>query len=234
MSTDWLPGKRVEQLAMAKNWISILNKNAVKWSVPNSVETELEGLMEEAQDELADAMSAGRTAVTTAKCKAAFDKLTAKMRDIKDRYYKKPPLADPDYISLGLKPKDTIKTPVPPPTGQAEANITYPGPHLLMLHIKPLAGTTVDPRADYGYRIYYGLLPPGGATTEQATGPKRYLTKASPVGQDLPHSKFTKRQKELFDFPSDDSGKTVYFCIRYENSKGQAGPWGPVCQAIIP
>ena len=23
-------------------------------------------------------------------------------------------------------------------------------------------------------------------------------------------------------------------CIRYENSKGQSGPWGPVVQAVIP
>ena len=29
-------------------------------------------------------------------------------------------------------------------------------------------------------------------------------------------------------------GQTVYFCIRYENSKGKAGPWGPIFQAIIP
>jgi hypothetical protein len=35
----------------------------------------------------------------------------------------------------------------------------------------------------------------------------------------------------LFDFPADDSGKTVYSCIRLENSKGQAGP---VFSAVIP
>jgi hypothetical protein len=29
-----------------------------------------------------------------------------------------------------------------------------------MLHIKPLAGTITDARVDYGYRIYYGILPP--------------------------------------------------------------------------
>jgi hypothetical protein len=88
--------------------------------------------------------------------------------------------------------------------------------------MKPLAGTTIDTSADYGYRIYYGILPPGGATSEQAAGP------------DLPHGKFTKRRKELFDFPSDDSGKTAYFCIRYENAKGQGNPWGPVFFAVIP
>jgi hypothetical protein len=46
------------------------------------------------------------------------------------------------------------------------------------------------------------------------------------TGDDLPHSRFTRRQKELFDFPADDSGKTVYFCVRFENAKGEPGPWG--------
>jgi hypothetical protein len=27
---------------------------------------------------------------------------------------------------------------------------------------------------------------------------------------------------------------TVYFCLRYENSKGEAGPFGPVLSAVIP
>jgi hypothetical protein len=230
---DWMPGKRADQLAMAKEWYTVLNHNGQKWKIPDDAETAIEGLAETAQDALNLAISADRTPVITAKCKAAFDALTATMRDIKDRYFKTPPLTDADLISLGLKPKDTTKTPVADPAGQAEADVTYPGPHLLMLHIKPLSGTLIDNRADYGYRVYYGVMPPGGATVEEATGQRRYLMKAAAQGGDLPHSQFVRRRKELFVFPQEDSGKTAYFCIRYENSKGKAGPWGPVFQAVI-
>jgi hypothetical protein len=52
------------------------------------------------------------------------------------------------------------------------------------------------------------------------TGTKRELVKAPVSGDELPYSRFTRRKKELFDFPAEDSGKTVYFCIRYENAKG--------------
>jgi hypothetical protein len=31
-----------------------------------------------------------------------------------------------------------------------------------------------------------------------------------------------------------ESGMTVYYCIRYENNKGDKGPWGPMVQAVIP
>jgi hypothetical protein len=135
---------------------------------------------------------------------------------------------------LGLKPKDATKTPVAPPAGQAEADVTYPGPHLLMLHLKPMAGTALDPRADHGYRVYYGILPPGGATAEEAARTHRYLMHVPVSGEDLPSSQFTRRRRELLDFPAEDSGKTAYFSVRYENAKGQKGPWGPVFTAVIP
>jgi hypothetical protein len=40
---------------------------------------------------------------------------------------------------------------------------------------------------------------------------------------------------ERFSFPG-DTGKTVYFCIRYENSKGGEegeGDWGPMFTATV-
>ncbi|MDR1250218.1 MAG: hypothetical protein LBK63_13070, partial [Treponema sp.] len=55
-------------------------------------------------------------------------------------------------------------------------------------------------------------------------------------GNDLPHSLFTHRKKFRFDFDG-DSGKTVYFCLRYENEKGGKdgeGPFGPILSAIVP
>jgi hypothetical protein len=156
------------------------------------------------------------------------------MRLIKDRCLKQPPLTDANMVAFGLKPKDTVRTRVAVPAGQAEADVTYPGPHLLMLHIKPLSGTAIDPRADHGYRIYYGIMPPGGATVEQATGHSRYLMKAPVSGEDLPHSQFTRRRRETMVLSPADSGKTAHFCIRFENSKGEAGPWGPLFSAVIP
>jgi len=27
---------------------------------------------------------------------------------------------------------------------------------------------------------------------------------------------------------------TAFFCARYENQKGERGPWGPVASAVVP
>jgi hypothetical protein len=48
------------------------------------------------------------------------------------------------------------------------------------------------------------------------------------------HSRFTCCQSFIFDSEQSDSGKTVYFCIRFENAKGEPGPWGPMLSAVIP
>jgi hypothetical protein len=224
----------LEQLAMAKIWHAVLSIKGAQWGVTNAEIDEMADFTENAEKALAKAMSVERTVVITAKCREAFNALIAFMRGLKNRKFFSPPLTDADFVSLGLKPKDTTQTPVPEPVGQAEADVTYPGPHLLKLHIKPLEGTRRDPLFHYGCRIYYGVMPHGGATLKQAAGANHYLMAAPVQGEDLPRSTLTRRKKETMVFSASDSGKTAYFCIRYENSKGDSGPWGPVFSAVIP
>jgi hypothetical protein len=219
---------------MAETWHSVLLVKGTQWQITNAEVSELADLIEDAGNALAKTVSGDRTAVITAKCREAFGALIAFMRNMKNRRFFSPPMTDADFISLGLKPKDTNPTPVPDPSGQAEADVTCLGPHLLKLHIKPLAGTQSDARADYGCRIHYGVLPHGWAGLGQAAGTGHYLTAAPSGGEDLPHSRFTRRKKETFVFAAADSGNRAYFCIRYENGKGRTGPWGPVFSAVIP
>jgi hypothetical protein len=119
---------------------------------------------------------------------------------------------------MGLHLPDPA-SPIPRPEAQPEADITYPGVHLIELsRIRAVKAEGEDPRSDYGVRIFWGILAP-------------------PVtGDDLPHSTFTHRKRCRFDFPG-DSDSTVYFCLRYENEKGGKegeGPFGPILSAIIP
>jgi hypothetical protein len=98
-----------------------------------------------------------------------------------------------------------------------------------------MAGTqTLDPASDYGYAIYLGIMPVGGATLEQAASDKHYLMKAPADGNGLKHHRFTRRRKEKIVFEAVDGGMTVWVCCRYENQKGEVGQWGPVLSTIIP
>jgi hypothetical protein len=231
---DWMPLTQENRLAMGRSWARVLGEKGALWGIPGSEVAELAGLVEEADGCLAQAMSSGRTKVVTARCREAIKAMVACMRRLKARRLFCTPLTGADLVLLWLKPRDTVKTPVPLPLGQARAEITYPGVHLLKLHIYLLEGSLAEPGADFGYRIYWGVMPHGGATMEEAVSQRRYLHREPVSGEELPHSKFTRCKKKLFDFPGDDSAKTAWFCIRLENGKGEAGPWGPLFSAVIP
>jgi hypothetical protein len=57
-----------------------------------------------------------------------------------------------------------------------------------MVHLVPLPGIEPpDSRGDYGYALYRGIMPQGGATLEQAAGTKHYLMKEPLSGDELLH-----------------------------------------------
>jgi len=217
--SDWLPSAKSAQFEMAQNWSRIIQSKWDSWDMPESLLITFDAAIRAAEVELLIPLSE-RNAVTNSRMNVRFRELAAIMRDMKRRYFYDPPLTEYDLVSLGLKPKVTISTPVLDPTGQAEVTITYPGRGQLALRISHVAGTQRDARAYYGYRIYYSIYDSNETLPES--------------GVDLRKSKFTRRKTDLFTFLPVDSGKTACFCVRYENSKGAAGPWGPMAMAIIP
>jgi hypothetical protein len=88
------------------------------------------------------------------------------------------------------------------------------------LHVAPEGDITDDKRAYYGSKILFEVM--------DANAP------APQSEKDLHESRFSRRKKEGFIFQPQDSGKRLFLCVRYENSKGQAGPWCPIFSAVIP
>jgi hypothetical protein len=223
---------------MSRTWIEYLTaERRTAWGIPPERFTELTGLFEAARILLRrTGDETERTRVVTVKCRAAFKALAAEMRFFRDRYFKLPPLSEGDWAALGFRQKAPRPAPAAAPEGVPAASLSYPGgPHAVTIYLGPMAGTAEpDPRSDYGYSIYMGIMPPGGATLEQAASEKHYLMKPPADGKGLWRLRFTRRRKEKIIFDSEDAGMTVYICCRYENRKGETGQWGPVTYAIIP
>ena len=124
------------------------------------------------------------------------------------------PVSSANYSSIGI------------PTDQVEADLAFPGIHLVeLVNIRTVGKPGGDPRADYGVRIHYGII--------DAVNNKYRISEQPKTGDDLPYSVFTRRKKFRFDFDG-ERGKAICFCLRYENSKGQAGPFSAIIEAIVP
>ncbi|MDR1899148.1 MAG: hypothetical protein LBQ55_03980 [Treponema sp.] len=139
-------------------------------------------------------------------------------------------VTDAQIAELRVHRRDPVRTTVPAPRALPEADVRNPGKHLVeLVDIRPVPGTEDDPRFNFGVRIFWGLTGP-------ATAADKFRLTAPPLtGDDLPHSTFTHHKQYRFDFEG-DSGRTVYFCLRYENEKGGKtgeGPFGAIFETII-
>jgi hypothetical protein len=218
---------------MASNWtVYLTSARRTAWGIPQDQYNELTDRRDAASAVLVKAKDdTQRTPVVTAQCKAVFEVLEEQLRFVKSHYFLKPPLTETDLAALGFGPKRPA-SPIPRPESQPEADLAFPGIHLVELrNIRPVAGgIPPDPRSNYGVRIFYGL---SGEPTEA----HRFRVTGLPAtGKDLPESLFTRRKRELFDFDG-ESGRTVYFCLQYEIPSGGregTGPFGPILSAVIP
>jgi hypothetical protein len=214
-----MPGPRTDILEMCRVWIEYLTSaRRTAWGMPQDQYNELSALYDTAGEWLQKAMDkAERTHVITVECQEAFKALEDKMRFIKDRWLKKPPMTEGDRAAMGFKQKDP-----PSPTGDPKAEVMAEtfllGRRELGLRIVYVSGDPKD-RANKGYRVWYKVVPPGG---EAVTNP-----------EDLTKSFYTQRQRDVLQFDYEDSGKTVYIAVQIEND-GKKGPWGPLVSAVIP
>jgi hypothetical protein len=227
--TRWLPGRRTDQLNMAKIWCEVFQTKGSAWSIPADVITEFDGITITAERVLAVALSSERTKLITADCSNTFGEMVSQMRFIKKHWLLQPPLTDADMLSLLLHLHDDTKTPILAPHLEAEATIRYLDSGIIeVAKIRPRGDMThEDKRAYAGVRIYFGLT--GTPTSFDLFR----LTEAPAGGYQLPHSIWTQRHSHRFEFPG-ESGNKAFFSLRYENGTGHPGPWGPVITVIIP
>ena len=216
---DWLPASRDGKRQMCMNWLNHATEHKERLEIPQA---QIDKLGEVYSAFMTDYMmpSEMRTPFMIGTLKKKEEELIEEMRVFKKRFLTQPPLENRDFNALGLKIPDSEPTSVSDPIGQAEAKITYPASTQLQLHLQHVEGTPYDAKANYGYRIYYDVF------GHEDTLPT--------LGKELRKSKFTRQKKITFTFDEIDRTKKAYFIVKYENSKGKDGPWGPMVWAVIP
>jgi hypothetical protein len=238
-SKNWVPRPDVEFDAFFKKYcqgVTLYTSGGTPiWThVPADRVTELNGAYADWYTAWGKLKSAHTSGDVTAKDEARAED-EGILKDFNRQYVRYArEVTDAQRRDLGCPVDDPTHSPIPRPWAQCQATVRYLGPHLLELAgIGPVPGTMSDEeaKAEFGVRIFWGIL--GG----EPTAWDKFRLSVIPLGgSDLPHSTFTHRKKYRFDFDG-DSGKTVYFCLRYENEKGGRegeGPFGPIFSAIIP
>jgi len=186
MRTDWLPGKREEQLAMANKWITELPNHKGAWTVTPARE--------------------------------AFTALVRNMRFLHSRKFFSPPMEDADYVRLGLRPPDRIRTEHTTVNELVEFEIRLRGIRELEVNfwIKG-ADHRAKPSGYDGAVLVWDIL---DSPPERPT--------------DLAEHTMASRTPHIIEFDETDRGKTVYIALCWQNERGIRGPWSEMQTAVVP
>jgi hypothetical protein len=148
------------------------------------------------------------------------DALIKAIRDLNRVYLANgPAVTDEDRMNMGLPIHKTTRTPAPVAKTHPAFRVDTGMMYRLIIHFH--AEGSDKPRAK----------PPGQHGVEI-----RWMISDAPVedADALVHSAFDTRSPYTLDFQGHERGKTVYLALRWENTRGEKGPWSPVQNAIIP
>ncbi|MDR1602988.1 MAG: hypothetical protein LBS42_11255 [Tannerella sp.] len=219
-SKDYLPKAYVALLNWLLNFVSYVAQNIQRFGIPTSK-------FETLQKEIGDFQSAQTKAEHPNAGKAdrlereelakAVSKALRYFVNVNLRYNEN--VTDQDRVNMGLTVPDT--TPTTPPAPSTQPVVTETDSSIIMritLHYKDSkSASKAKPYGIHGVEIRWAILDGPPVTTA-----------------DLMNSEFSTRSFHTFVFEENQRGKTVWFRLRWENTRGEKGPWSELYSAIIP
>jgi hypothetical protein len=222
-NSDYLPRKDKDLLAWVTNFLAILASILPRIEFPAEVHARLTTLLNTFRTKLGIAEApATRTKAAVKDKNLARDALEKETRQaIKEHLNFNHLVTEVDRENLGLPIYKTTRDPSPVattyPAGRADTSML----RRITIHFADQSDGEETARAK----------PVGQHGAEI-----RWAISDTPIVdvEDLTHSSFDTRTPFTLEFKGHERGKTIYFCLCWENTRGEKGPWSPIESAIIP
>jgi hypothetical protein len=219
-SVNYLPRKDAAFLQWTVNFLAVLVKTYERINFPKAVYQQLLALKNVFDEKLRIAEAPEtRTKPAVRDKNDARKSLEKSLRQSISEYLTNNHLvSDADRESLGLPVHKTTHTPVHVPVTIPEAEVKQPSPGVLEIHFRDAESKRkAKPTGIHGAEFVWAILP--APTVDW---------------KELIHSSFDTRTPLRLTFDGTERGKTVYFALRWENTRGEKGPWSEIMSAIIP
>jgi hypothetical protein len=161
-----------------------------------------------------------RTSFITTELQDSESKLVPLYRELYTGFIRSNPLvtnADLDGMGFPLHPSGG-HTPVPVPHTMPEAEVIWPSPGVVEIHFRDAGWSRrAKPHGVHGAEICWAVLD------------------EKPVKWDeLTNSSFDTHTPFRLTFKGNQRGKWLYFSLRWENTRGEKGPWSEILETVIP
>jgi hypothetical protein len=217
---DFIPRKDVDFNQWVGTFMTTIQQLASSLSIPQTAVDELVVLQTAWNTKYSLAETpATRTSATVVEKDEARAALEPKLRTFVSEYVRHNHLVtDADRVNLGLPIPKTTRTPAPIPTTYPEFSIDSSVIRRLTIHFRDQGDDSgAKPYGVHGAEIKWG-----------------YSSEETPSPATLLYSVFDTRSPYTLEFEEANRGRTVYFCLRWENTRGDKGPWSEIVSAIVP
>jgi hypothetical protein len=203
---------------MAKAWVAQLPASGGAWTVTAAEIAELSDLVSAVEfNQERSAANLGNK-FYNAKTREAFADMIRFMRLLHRRKFFSPPMVDSDWLRLGLKPPDTIRTPHIEVTEFVEFELKLREIREILVNFW-IKGTAhkAKPSGYDGAVLIWDILdtPP-------------------PDPNSLTRHTMASKTPHTLQFTEEERGKTVYIALAWQNERGIIGPWSEIQNAVVP
>jgi hypothetical protein len=219
MANDYIPQSDGAFLEWAKTLVAYANPKLANFNIPAGTFTPIQTQLTAYETAFEAAQNPNRGKVDVLNKNEARDTLKTSIRSFVKAYLAyNPAVSDADKENMGLPLHDGTRTPVPAPTTIPEVELDSSVIRQIAVHFKDTGSEKRGkPVHVHGIELRWALLDNAPASVE-----------------DMKNSAFDTATPYTFTFDETDRGKALYICPRWENNKGDKGPWGEIVKAIIP
>jgi hypothetical protein len=223
ITSDYLPKNDLKLLQWVTNFLNYISVTLARYGFPLEVYEKLEALRNDFKAKLDVAETpSSRTKMSIQAKNTAKKVLKAAVRQATKEYLTYNHLVtDEDRDGMGIPIHKTTHTPAQVaktyPIGRADTSML----RRIIIHFANQSDGEETSKAK----------PPGqhGAEIRWALSEVPVIDVA-----ELTHSSFDTRTPFTLEFQGHERGKTIYFALCWENTRGEKGPYSPIESAIIP
>ena len=220
MADDVIPSNDAEFHQLQDQFISKVAADAAKFGLLPEDVTALKAHQTEWTTAYAGHIKAQEDARTATQTKeTARGKFETTLRGAIKKVHGSVGMDDATRVSVGLRPRETARSSIGVPATRPLGRIEVKPNHTLVIHFVDEETPTrlAKPYGVHGCQIwcYVGDEPPADATAYS------FLA-------------LDTRTPYMHEHEAENAGKTAYYLLRWQNTKGEPGPWGDVVRAKIP
>jgi hypothetical protein len=221
---DYIPRRDFLFLAWAKNYHTVCGQSAAAWNLPEQRLLDMGAGITSLGDVLDICYSEHRTKADTAVKNGQRTFLEAECRAFNREFTQYSSLVtDDDRVRLQIPVHNILRCRIPVPE-DAPLFLLYLTRTHLQLGLTVMGASGAEPHIPYGMNgaaIYYAIRGPG------ETPPSS--------GKELVEWGITSRARSIIKgFSSHDEGKRVYIALRWENWRGERGPYSDMVNIVLP